>query len=174
MHYAYPIEQLASSARTRFQMGFARMTMHLMPRLDDVALEPSSLGLKILAANEAALATPSEIIRQIHADEVKLHRPRVRLLCDDAVFEPIMWVRASVPDADAEAVVQDLITREASIEEADWGHPWTVIRARAPLRRLLGYPQALAELSHDTADLQMWLSHYRPLPPGPGPERSAA
>jgi hypothetical protein len=41
------------------------------------------------------------------------------------------------------------------------------VRARAVLRHLLGYPQALAALSHSTADLRMWLSHYTPLPPDP-------
>ena len=46
--------------------------------------------------------------------------------------------------------------------------PLAVVRARAALRRLLGYPQALAELTNATAELQMWLSHYEPIPPDPG------
>ena len=44
MTYGYPIEQLARSMTTRFQMGFARMTMHLMPEIDGVCLEPSNQG----------------------------------------------------------------------------------------------------------------------------------
>jgi hypothetical protein len=36
MDYRYPIEQLARDTRTSFQMGFAGMTMHLMPELEDV------------------------------------------------------------------------------------------------------------------------------------------
>jgi hypothetical protein len=168
MYYDYPIEQLARSARSRFQMGFARITMHLLPEFKDIVLEPSEKGLKILGANELALATPGEVIRQIHKDDVDLQEPRVRLLYDTTVREPVMWVRAAMPYRYAESAVQDLIARGAEIEEIDWMLSRPVIGAKAPLRLLLGYPQTLAERSENTADLRMWLSHYAPVPPGPG------
>jgi translation elongation factor EF-G len=79
-----------------------------------------------------------------------------------------MWVRVSVRDTDAEAVVLDLLRREAAIGEADWRQPRTVIRALAPLRNLLGYPQALAQLVSERPELQMWPSHYQTMPHGPG------
>lgn len=41
MYRDYPLEQLARSISTRFQMGFARMTMHLLPEFKEVVLEPS-------------------------------------------------------------------------------------------------------------------------------------
>lgn len=167
MYYDYPIEQLACGANTRFQLGFARITMHLMPQFDDVVLEPSQAGLKIHGASEVALAIPREVIRQIHADEVELKAPQVRLLHDATVREPVMWVRAGVAYGYAEAVVQDLVARNAEIEEVDWMVPRPVVRAKAPLRVLLGYPQALAALSGNTADLRMWLSHYAALHPPP-------
>jgi predicted membrane GTPase involved in stress response len=170
MYYEYPIEQLACSARTRFQLGFARMTMHLMPELGDAVLEPSEQGLRILGASEMALTRPGEIIRQLHEYEVELKEPRVRLLYDVVVREPIMRVRASVCDADAEAVVQDLAARDARIDAVDWGYPKTLVRAQAPLRNLLGYSQALANLSKGATDLRMWLSHYAAIPPGPEDE----
>jgi hypothetical protein len=163
----YPLEQLASSRSTSFQQGFARMTMHLLPAFDDVLLDASAKGLVILAASELALATPAEVIRQIHADDVIIEAPKVRFACGDAVEEPVMWVRAVVPREDTEAVVHDLIGREAKIEEVDWLAPSSVVRARAPLRKVLGYPAALSELCEGKADLQMWLSHYAPMPPGP-------
>jgi len=168
MYYDYPIEQLARSAKSRFQMGFARMTMHLLPEFEDIVLEPSAQGLKILGANEIALAMPGEIIRQIHADEVELREPRVRLLYDTSVREPVMWVRTSVPHKYAEPAIQDLVARAAEIEEVEWVLSHPVVRAKAPLRLLLGYPQALATLSQNTAELRMWLSHYAPVPPAPG------
>jgi hypothetical protein len=172
MYYDYPIEQLASSSRTRFQLGFARLTMKLLPHFDEVAFEPSAEGLRILASTEMALELPGEVIRQIHANEVQLGQPSVRLLGGDEGREPIMWVRVSLDHADAEPVLQDLVEREARIEEVDWGHPRTVIRALAPLRRLLGYPHALRGLSDAGADLRMWLSHYRA--PLRGPDGDAA
>lgn len=167
MYYEYPIEQLAQSARTRFQMGFARMTMHLMPKFDDILLEPSEQGLMIFGTSEMALLSPGEVIRQIHINEVKLEEPRVRLLHGADVREPVMWVQAHVGHKHAEAVVQELITRGAVIEGVDWMPSKPNVLAKAPLRRLLGYPQALAELSQDTADLKMWLSHYATVPSGP-------
>ena len=167
MYHEYPIEQLARSTGTRFQMGFARMTMHLLPEFKEAALEPSERGLKILATNEAALALPGEVIRQIHAEEVEIEEPQVRLLYGDVVQEPIMWVRAGTGGNYTEAVIQDFVTRGAEIEEVDWVAPLPVVRARAALRQLLGYAQTLAALSRNTAELRMWLSHYAPLPPGP-------
>jgi translation elongation factor EF-G len=130
-------------------------------------LEPSADGLKILATNEAALALPGDLIRQIHAEDVKIGEPQVRLLYGEVVQEPVMWVRAATARTHTEAVIQDLVTRGCEIEEVDWFAPLPVVRAKAPLRQLLGYPQALAALSHGTADLRMWLSHYAPLPPDP-------
>ncbi len=167
MHYEYPIKQLAQSARTRFQMGFAKMTMHLMPEFKDILLEPSERGLMIFGASEMALLLPGEVIRKIHEDEVTLEEPRVRLLHGTDVREPVMWVHARVGHKHAEAVVQELITRDAAIESVDWMLSKPSILATAPLRCLLGYPQALAELSQDTADLKMWLSHYAIAPSGP-------
>lgn len=166
MYHEYPIAQLAQSARTRFQLGFARMTMHLMPKFDDVVLEPSEQGLMILGTSEMALQSPGEVIRQIHVDEVKLEEPRVRLLHGADVREPVMWVHARAGHGHAEAIVQELITRGAAIESVDWMLPKPSILATAPLRCLLGYPQTLAELSQDTAELKMWLSHYAVMPPG--------
>lgn len=170
MHYDYPIEQLARGANTRFQLGFARITMHLMPRLDDVVLEPCQEGLKILGVSEVALAMPCDVIRQIHTNKVDLKPPRVRLLQGPTVREPVMWVRASVIHKRAVLVVQDLVRRGAEIEEVDWTLSRPVVRAKAPLRLLLGYPQALATLSQNTADLRMWLSHYASVSPPPDGE----
>ena len=69
---------------------------------------------------------------------------------------------------DAEDVIQDLVASDAEIQEVDWTAPLAVVRARAALRRVLGYPQWLAALTSGTAELRMWLSHYAPIPPDPG------
>jgi translation elongation factor EF-G len=150
-------------------MGFARMTMHLLPEFDDIVLEPSIEGLKILATSETALSRPSEVIRRMHADSVAFDQPQVRLLYGQRIEEPIMWVRAASDRARTEDVIQDLVSRGAEIEKVDWTAPAPVVLARAPLRQLLGYPHALAALTQDRAELRMWLSHYAPvLPPEPG------
>ena len=165
MYYDYPIEQLARSSTTRFQMGFARLTMHLMPQLEDVALEPSTQGLKILAANEMALQAPCEIICQIHVRDVELRRPRVRLRYDTAVREPIMWVRAAVDARCAEQVLQDLIARNAEIEEVDWREPVTIVRAKAPPARLSAGVVSTRETHAGAEDVAESLPERTP---GPG------
>lgn len=165
--YDYPIEQLARSTNTRFQMGFARMTMHLAPDFREVAFEPCAEGLKILAAHELALSVPGEVIREIHGHNVEIGTPQARLIYGDPIQEPIMWVRAVAARAFTEAVLHDLILRNAEIDEVDWLAPSPTVRAKAPLRQLIGYPQAFAELAGERADLRMWLSHYAPLRPGP-------
>jgi predicted membrane GTPase involved in stress response len=167
MYYDYPIEQVARNARTRFQLGFARAALDIMPEMEDVMLEATQEGLKILGRHEIALTKPGEIICQLYPEDVELKSPRVRSFYYGSMHEPIMWVRVSLDDRYCEDAVQDLVRRNAAIEEVDWlSQP--VIRARASLRRLLGYPQALATLSNNTADLRTWLSHYAPVPPEPG------
>ncbi|MGQ0749804.1 MAG: hypothetical protein ACT4PS_04650 [Betaproteobacteria bacterium] len=169
MNETYPIEQLARSARTRFQGGFAHMTMQLLPAFEGAALEPTAQGLKILGINEMALVAPREFIRRTHEHDVRLDEPRVRELCyGGKLREPVMCVRVSIDSTHAEAATRDLIARESSIDSVDWLHDPVVIRALAPLRNLLGYPDALADLSMRTADLKMWLSHYAPMAWGPG------
>jgi predicted membrane GTPase involved in stress response len=144
------------------------MTMHLMPDMKDVALEATREGLRILGTSEIALAKPGDVIRQIHADDVRIGKPAVRLLYDGTVREPVMWIRTAVPYDNAETIVQELIGRGATIEEVDWLPTQPVVRARAPLRLLLGYPQTLDTLSGGKAELDMWLSHYDRVPPEPG------
>jgi hypothetical protein len=167
MYHEYPIEQLARNTSTRFQIGFARMAIHLLPKFEEAVLEPSERGLKILGTNEAALARPGEIIRQIHSQDVELEEPQVRLLYGETVQEPVMWVCAGAGRAYTECVIHDLLIRGAEIHKVDWMAPLPVVHAKAPLRQLLGYAQALAVLSKDTAELRMWLSHYTPVPTGP-------
>lgn len=167
-HSGYPVQQLASSRSTRFQMGFARMTMHLLAEMKDVVLEPSEAGLLVLGSTEMALALPADMIRRIHGADVEIGAPEVRLFHGAVVQEPVMGVRAVVARRHAEAALHELITRAAEIDEVDWLAPEATLRARATLRNLLGYPKALAAISGGKADLDMWLSHYAPVPPEPG------
>jgi len=167
-HPAYPLEQVARSRSTRFQIGFARMTMHLLPRFENVLLEASEKGLRIYAASELALALPGEVMRRIHADDVDISEPQARLSYGTVVQEPIMWMRAAVPRTYCEPVVHHLIARGAAIDEVDWRAHSPVVRAKAPLRQLLGYPQSLEVLTGGAAQLEMGLSHYAPVPPEPG------
>ena len=172
MYYQYPIEQVATSTQTRYQNGFARMATYLLPRLEDIVYEPSSLGLKILAGDECALATPAEILQQVYGEDVRLTSPRVRLLRDVAgIKEPVMNVRVQVRLSDVHAVVDDLARRDAVTQEVDYQSSSAVIRAQATLRKLLRYQQAVAAMTDNTAEVWLWLSHYSLV--GSGPEGAA-
>lgn len=165
----YPIEQVARSAGTRFQTGFAHMTMQRMPAFEGTALEPEAQGLRILGINEMALVAPRDFIRRIHQHKVRLEQPRVRSLrYGQELREPVMCIRVSIDATYAEAAIHDLVARRSSIDCVNWLHDPVVIHAQAPLRALLGYPDALRQLSESTADLKMWLSHYAPVAWGSG------
>lgn len=142
-----------------------------MPVFEDASLQATAHGLKILGANEMALAAPGEVIRRICAQEVLLEEPQVRRhYYAGQLREPIMCVRASVDSEHAEAVIRNLVARGSTIDSVDWLRIPAVIRAQAPLRNLLGYPNVLTELTMGTANLRMWLSCYAPVVPGPGGE----
>jgi predicted membrane GTPase involved in stress response len=167
MSARYPIEQLARSTRPRFQGGFARMMVQLMPAFQDATIQATVQGLKILGVNEMALAEPREFLRHIHADDVQLGEPKVRALSyGRELHEPVMCARASVDSAHTEAVIHELLAREATIESVDWLHNPVVIRAEAPLRKVIGYPDVFTQSTQSTADLKMWLSHYARVVPG--------
>lgn len=171
MHDGYPIEQLVQSIHTHFQSGFARMTMQRMPVFEGAALEPTARGLKILGINEMALVAPREFIRHIHGQKVQLDEPKVReVRYEGQLREPVMCLRVSIDFAHAEAAIRHLVARESSIDCVDWLHDTNsvLIRAQAPLRNLLGYPDVLADLSGGAADLKIWLSHYVAVASGPG------
>lgn len=169
MYYRYPIERIARSPQTRFQRGFAVMAMYLLPNFDDVLYEPTELGLKILGSEESALAAPCDMLHQIYGEEVRLSRPRVRLVRDaEGVKEPVMNLRVSAPPATKAAILDDLARRAALVQETDDQQAAVVIRAQARLRDLLGYRQSLATMTGNRADLWMWLSHYDPVGPPPG------
>jgi translation elongation factor EF-G len=66
-----------------------------------------------------------------------------------------------------EAVTADLKARRASIVDCDLTLTSAVVRATAPLARLLGYSQDLAQLTAGTAHEVTWLSHYAPVDTAP-------
>lgn len=156
----YAVEQVARNVRTRFQVGFARLTMRMLPDLDEVAYEASPEGLRILGATELALEIPAERVRRIHGDDVVLEPPRVRLAWRGRVREPVMELRASVLEAHVPRVVEDLLERGAIVEGTMVAPGRCTVRAYGRQRNLLGYPEALQHLTGGAGELAMWLSHY--------------
>jgi hypothetical protein len=109
MHFHLPIEQLVRRTDTRFQLGFATEAKeHILDR-HEFLLEPSQRGLRVLAENEDALATPLETLRDVYGERLEVAPPRVRLMDGVQIKEPIMNVRISLENRFRERV-KDALT----------------------------------------------------------------
>jgi len=60
--------------------------------------------------------------------------------------------------------------RDARIMDAEVNRRFGIVRATAPLAKLLGYPDRFASITGEKGQLVMWLSHYEQLdePPPAG------
>jgi predicted membrane GTPase involved in stress response len=162
----FPLEQLVQLTSTRFQEGFARQVIrevaHLRPFRDHVTL----------AATEEALARPLEALRDVYRGELRASAPQVRYLSRNRQrYEPIMVLRVRVAERDLPALHADLAERDVNVLEEDFSRGECVVRAEAPLRKLLGYGAALARLTGGSGQFWCWLDRYAPAddPSGPVP-----
>lgn len=167
---AFLMEQLVQLASMRFQIGFARQAMRLLEPSDLVAFEATEDGLRMLLQNEDAPARPLALLRDLHGDNLVLLPLKVRYLSlGNRLHEPIMILRVRTTLRHRDAVCHDLDSREATLLlEEHTRSGISVLRAEAPLRRLLGYGQALAELSRNSARHWIWFDHYAPIGDPPG------
>ena len=138
----FPVEQLARLASSPFQIGFARQAMRTLAPSDFIAFEATQDGLLMRAQNEDALAKPLTLLRDLYRDNLVLRH----------------WA----------VVHDDLASREATLLEEHVRPSVCVLRAEAPLRKLLGYGEALAKLSGGTALHWIWLDRYVPMDDPPG------
>lgn len=167
MHKDFPIERRCSHLADRFQLGFARKAMQLLPQGEETAFAPGPQGLVILAETEMALERPVKILSEVFGDQVRIGPPtiRYRRSANSAASteEPHMGLRVLCAPACYEAVRRDLQLRKAVILDAEVNRQFGIVRARAPLAALIGYPDKLAELTAGHGQLVMWLSHYETL-----------
>jgi hypothetical protein len=169
MRAEFPVEQLASHAGHPFQQGFARQASRLIPPTEAHDLQTVPAGLLIQARDEDALAGPVAILRDIYGSLLHLAPPRPRLLWLEGRWcEPIMMVRARLRHIYLEGVRRDLLARGALMLEEDDQPDGMVLRAKAPLERLLGYGPEFSALTGASCDYWMWLDCYRPMEVPPG------
>jgi hypothetical protein len=170
MHPEFPLERTCFHRYEPFQLTFARHALQLLPEDDRAFFEASHRGLVLRAETEAALERPIEILKDYFGNQISIGRPTVRHHQGTTLEEPHMVVRVRCKPEHFEAIRADLITRNAVVLETEVKPTFCVLRATAPLARLLGYAQSLAELTDKSAHEVMWLSHYAPVqessPPG--------
>jgi translation elongation factor EF-G len=173
MREDYPIERHCSHPGEPFQLKFARNAMQILPQDEETAFKPGPRGLLILAETEMALERAAKRLADVYGDDVRIGPPTVRYRQGAHTEEPHMGLRVLCAPEQFEAVRQDLCMRQAAILDAEVNRHFGIVRARAPLAALLGYPGRLAQLTRGHGQLVMWLSHYEALE-DPPPAGSAA
>ena len=167
----FPIERLITHTGHRFQRGFATQAIGLFEASEAFAFLAVDDGLLIRGENEEALATPVDILRQAHGPALHLQPPRVRhLLLEGQWCEPVMQLRVQVLVEYLGPVRQHLLAAGARVLDVDVHLDAGVIRAEAPLARLLGLGEDFKRLTEGRGTHWIWLDRYAPLdtPPEPG------
>ncbi|MEP7246040.1 MAG: hypothetical protein ABI885_20500 [Gammaproteobacteria bacterium] len=163
MHPEYPIERVCSHLFEPFQLTFARHAQNVLPEEEEVEVEASHQGLVLRGETEAALEHSVEILQDYYGNQIRIGAPTVRYRNGATVEEPYMGLRVRCSPEYFAAVMADLEARRASIEHTECTPAHAVVRATAPLARLIGYSWNLARLTAGTAHEVMWLSRYSPV-----------
>jgi elongation factor G len=80
------------------------------------------------------------------------------------LFEPIMEVRVSVPDANMGDVMSDLNTRRGRVQGTDTEHGYTTIIAHVPMAEMGHYTTQLRSITGGRGYFTMQLDHYDVVP----------
>jgi elongation factor G len=94
-------------------------------------------------------------------------REAFKLAVQDAgpvLFEPIMNVRITVPDAYMGDVISDLNTRRGRVQGTESEHGSTVVIAQVPLAEMLRYTTQLRSITGGRGYFTMELDHYDIVP----------
>jgi len=166
----FPIETCCSHRGERFQLDFARQVMQLLPRTSGASYAPDARGLVIAAQTEMDLERPVRRLTDIYGDMLRVGPLTVRYRHGQTIEQPIMALRVLCPPGCYEGVREDLRARDARIMDAEVNRRFGIVRATAPLAKLLGYPDRFASITGEKGQLVMWLSHYEQLdePPPAG------
>ena len=94
-------------------------------------------------------------------------REAFKLAVNDAgpvLFEPIMNVRVTIPDANMGDVMSDLNTRRGRVQGTDSEHGNTVIVAHVPMAEMTRYTTQLRSITGGRGYFAMELDHYDVVP----------
>jgi elongation factor G len=80
------------------------------------------------------------------------------------LFEPIMEVRVSVPDANMGDVMSDLNTRRGRVQGTETEHGYTTIIAHVPMAEMSHYTTQLRSITGGRGYFTMQLDHYDVVP----------
>jgi hypothetical protein len=173
VHPEFPLEQTCWHLYEPFQLTFARHALQMLPRSEHGGAEATHQGLVLRAETETALETFLVRLQDYYGDQIRAGSATIRYHRSPELEEPHMGVRVRCLPAHFAAVKADLLSRGATILDEELTSQHGVVRAKAPLAKLMGYPRALAQLTAESAREVMWLSHYAPVDELPPDGRAA-
>jgi hypothetical protein len=162
LHPQLPLERLCTHHSARSQLAFAQQAREALPVRPDLACEVGAHGLVLYAETESALDRPLALLQDLYADQLRVGPLTIRYRGGDVRQEPHMGVRVMCAARHFEAICHDLSARGAHLLDVELRPPVGVVRASAPLSKLIGYSKSLAEVTSASAQEVMWLSHYAP------------
>lgn len=166
-HPEFPLECRCADRREGLQLAFAARALELLPHLPDLTYEADGNCLLIYAGTELALERPLSILKEVYGEFLHIEPPSIRYRILDVIEEPHMAVRVLCAAKHFASVKHDLVARGASVLDEELLPPLGVIRATAPLRKLMGYSQWLAQHTSGSSREVMWLAHYAPCEDSP-------
>jgi hypothetical protein len=161
MLHEFPVERRCTHRYEPFQLRFARHALGRLPSREDVMFLANHGGLVLRGKTEAALERPIRVLKAYYGDQVDVGQLTLRLLHGATTEEPYMGLGILCPREHLEVIKSDLRERDAVIFDEDVTPQFGVIRATAPLAKVLGYAQTVSELGTG-ASAVIWLSHYGP------------
>lgn len=158
----HPVQRICSHRAERFQLAFAQRALGLLPEWRECLFEASGEGIVVRGETESALDGAIGVLREVYGEQIAVGPLTIRYRRGEALEEPHMGLRVLCAAKDFPAVRDDLVSRGATILDAEVVQSVGVVRATAPLAKLLGYSRYLETLTAGSAREVMWLDHYAP------------
>lgn len=160
----YPDYPIAQALKIHYKSSLKELENYLKKVLfypSEAIIESSQHRPFILSKSEESLEVQIQTLNTIFASEMRASTPQVRYFRQgQSLFEPIMQLRVTVDHQCIDAVTQELLRREAKIYDKDNIHNVHVLRAEAPLRKLIGFKKRLNAMSNFPSHCLSWLDRY--------------
>jgi hypothetical protein len=158
--------------RQRWQLvtdGVAPLHLQLTPCADAPRLKFAVITNdlrhgEIWALNERALSDGRRVIQTAHQGEVRFDAPHVHAHVDPRLrvpMEPLMFVKVNARREHMDAVLTQLRSRGARMQDVELEAGRVIVRAEALLRALIGFDAAVREIGAGSAQVFSWLVRYQ-------------
>jgi predicted membrane GTPase involved in stress response len=161
MESRYTLERICSHRSEDTQLMFALRAIELLPSRLDYAVGACKEGLIVCGETESALDRPVELLKAIYGESLCVGTLAIRYRRRGTVIEePYVGVRVRCDARYYGAVRDDLVARGGAVIDSEVTPLLAVLRATAPLARMLGYAQRLSDLTRGSGREVIWFSHY--------------